>query len=87
MPPKVSAALYRAAATIPGVEVVHDATDLTGREGVAITRTTREQKAQLIFDEKTLAFLGERVYDLHGRFQGGTSIIRRAVVDKAGERP
>ncbi len=87
MPPEVGAALYRAAATIPGVDVVHDAKDLTGREGIAITRTTGQEKVQLIFDQKTYAFLGERVYDLHGTSMGGTSIITRAVVDKAGERP
>ncbi|MFD4599169.1 CU044_5270 family protein [Streptomyces sp. NPDC058464] len=87
MPPKVSAALYRAAATIPGVDAVRDVKDLTGREGVAITRTTAEEKVQLIFDEKTYAFLGERLYDLHGTSMGGTSVIVRAVVDKAGERP
>lgn len=87
MPPEVSAALYRAAATIPGVDVVHDVKDLTGREGVAITRTTGQEKVRLIFDEKTLGFLGERVYDLHGTSLGGTAIMARAVVGKAGERP
>ncbi|MFD4509312.1 RNA polymerase sigma factor [Streptomyces sp. NPDC058457] len=50
-------------------------------------RLAGQEKVQLIFDEKTYAFLGERVYDLHGTSMGGTSIVTRAVVDKAGERP
>ncbi|MFK0154859.1 CU044_5270 family protein [Streptomyces sp. NPDC090493] len=87
MPPEVSAALYRAAATIPGVDVVHHVEDLTGRKGVAITRTSGKVRVQLIFDEKTYAFLGERMYDQHGTSMGGTSVMARAVVDRAGERP
>ncbi|MEU9344453.1 CU044_5270 family protein [Streptomyces sp. NPDC048278] len=86
MPPKASAALYRAAATIPGVEVVHGVKDLTGREGVAITRGSGTERVQLIFDERTYAFLGEREYR-DGTSAGGSAILRRAVVDKAGERP
>ncbi len=35
-PPEVSAALYRAAALIPGVTVVPDAVDAAGRHGVAV---------------------------------------------------
>ena len=37
-PPKVTAALYRAAALIPGVTFVPNATDAIGRPGVAVAR-------------------------------------------------
>lgn len=59
-PPKVGAALYRAAAKIPGVTVVHAADDATGREGVAVARTAHGEQTQWIFDRTTYAFLGER---------------------------
>lgn len=35
-PPRVAAALYRAAALIPGVTLIPDATDAIGRPGVAV---------------------------------------------------
>ncbi|GAA3298451.1 hypothetical protein GCM10020295_33980 [Streptomyces cinereospinus] len=38
MPPAQAAALYRAAARIPGVFVVEDAVDAAGRHGVAVAR-------------------------------------------------
>ncbi|QOV42287.1 CU044_5270 family protein [Streptomyces chromofuscus] len=87
MPPEVGAALYRAAAMIPGVEVVHGVRDSVGREGVAITRAGGDGREELIFDEKTFTFLGERVLDADGTVDGISAVVRRAVVDRAGERP
>ncbi len=87
MPPKVSAALYRAAAKIPGVEVVPDVKDTTGRTGIAVTRTGADgEEEQLIFDRKTYTFLGERVLR-DGELVGSSSILERAVVDRTGQRP
>src|SRR5260370_36822724 len=52
-PPKVAAALYRAAALIPGVTLVPDATDAIGQHGVAIARigpgVDRRVREELIF--------------------------------------
>ncbi|MFZ4301671.1 CU044_5270 family protein [Streptomyces cinereoruber] len=59
-PPEVTAALYRAAALIPGVTVLPSATDAAGREGVAVARTAHGEQTQWIFDRTTSAFLGER---------------------------
>ncbi|MET9933628.1 CU044_5270 family protein [Streptomyces sp. NPDC006324] len=59
-PPGVTAALYRAAALIPGVTVLPSATDAAGREGVAVARTSHGEQTQWIFDRTTSAFLGER---------------------------
>ncbi|MFJ4471923.1 CU044_5270 family protein [Streptomyces sp. NPDC089424] len=87
MPPEVGAALYRAAATIPGVEVVHGVKDSLGRAGVAITRSGDGEREELIFDEKTLAFLGERVVGADGLVDGTSAVVERTVVDEAGERP
>ncbi|MDO0935453.1 CU044_5270 family protein [Streptomyces sp. DG2A-72] len=87
MPPDVSAALYRAAARIPGVEVVRGVKDAVGREGVAITRQSGRVQVQMIFDEKTSVFLGERELDDDGKVRGISAILDRAIVDKAGQRP
>ena len=61
-PPKVSAAVYRAAALIPGVVEVSDSVDAVGRHGVAVARVdpTDGVRTEWIFDRKTLAYLGER---------------------------
>ncbi|WP_199548556.1 CU044_5270 family protein [Streptomyces sp. N35] len=62
IPPKTAAALYRAAAKIPGVELVPDATDAVGRKGIAVGRVDEASglRAELVFDAKSYAFLGER---------------------------
>jgi hypothetical protein len=61
-PPKVSAAIYRAAALIPGVVEVPDSVDAMGRHGVAVARVdaTTGVRTEWIFDKKTLGYLGER---------------------------
>lgn len=96
VPPAQSAALYRAVARIPGVEVDEDAVDALGRHGVAISRTdgTTHVRAEWIFDGKTHELLGQRetvTRDYAGLKKGtvvlDTAIQRRAVVDKAGLRP
>ena len=48
-PPQVSAALYRAAALIPGVTVVADATDAIGRHGVAVAFSYQGTRSEWIF--------------------------------------
>jgi hypothetical protein len=62
VPPKVSAALYRAAARIPGVTLVPDATDATGRQGIAVGRVDEQSglRDEWVFDKKTYEYLGER---------------------------
>lgn len=63
VPPELRAALYKVAATIPGVELVGDVTDRAGRPGVAVAKTTTywgsKQRFVLIFDPTTSALLGE----------------------------
>ncbi|MGW2182203.1 CU044_5270 family protein [Streptomyces sp. NPDC001732] len=91
-PPRVGAALYRAAARIPGVTVVRAAADATGREGVAVARTAHGQQTQWIFDRTTYAFLGERTVLAEtgdegpaGTVVGTSAVLTRAAVDRAGE--
>ncbi|MFE7582923.1 CU044_5270 family protein [Streptomyces gardneri] len=93
-PPKVSAALYKAAARIPGVTVVDDAVDAAGRHGVAVARVHAGERTEWIFDRKSLEFLGERgvmVEDTNwgrsGQVTATTAILSRGVTDRTGEAP
>ncbi|MBP0454310.1 CU044_5270 family protein [Kitasatospora sp. RG8] len=94
-PPAVSAALYRAAAKIPGVSVVDDSVDASGRHGVAVAHVDGGVRSEWIFDPKTHEFLGERLVvvgegsDLGkpGTVAGHSAVLGRAVTDQPGEEP
>ncbi len=94
-PPAVSAALYRAAAKIPGVSTVDDAVDASGRHGVSVAHVNGSTRQEWIFDRSTYEFLGEReVVVAGGSDMGGpgtvigqSAVLGRAVVDAAGDRP
>lgn len=95
LPPELSAALYEAAALIPGVFLVDDARDAVGNPGVAVAREseTYGERVEWIFDAETFAYLGERVVATDregvepGTVTGYTGLTRIAVVDELGERP
>jgi hypothetical protein len=87
-PPQVSAAIYRAAALIPGVTAVASATDAIGRHGVAVAFTYQGTRSEWIFSRRTLQYLGERDIDLaNGSTTGEAAIMQRAFVDHAGQLP
>ncbi|WP_062212970.1 CU044_5270 family protein [Streptomyces sp. NBRC 109706] len=102
VPPEVAAALYGAAALIPGVTLVPDAVDATGRPGVAVARTDAynpDTSEELIFDEESLELLGTRTVALTdidyedlppigaGEVTYASAVLDRAVVDEAGTHP
>ncbi|MEV5707713.1 CU044_5270 family protein [Actinoallomurus sp. NPDC052274] len=62
MPAAQRAALFRAAATVPGAQAVGRAEDAAGRQGIAIARTDEDagERTEYIFDPKTYLFLGRR---------------------------
>jgi hypothetical protein len=71
------AALYRAAAKIPGLRAVEGAKDAAGRKGTGIAWTYADGPEMMwIFDPKTHTFLGTP-----------TETSTSAIVDKVGERP
>ncbi|MFH9724557.1 CU044_5270 family protein [Streptomyces sp. NPDC017254] len=93
-PPKVTAALYEAAARIPGVTVVPSAKDAAGREGVAVARTAYGEQTQWIFDRTTSVFLGERTVltgtttaGSAGTVLGVSAVLAKACVGAPGELP
>ncbi|MDQ0933651.1 CU044_5270 family protein [Streptomyces turgidiscabies] len=75
--PELDAALYRAAAKIPGVTVVNDAKDYTGRSGIGLSFKERDGRTVWVFDKKSLAFLGSP----------DEALLTVGVADKAGETP
>ena len=96
MPPETAAALYGAAARIPGVTRIEKATDPAGRHGVGIRRVDRRSgwATEWIFDRESLVYLGERTWLTKDGAEGakGTvlsenAVLERAVVDEYRERP
>jgi hypothetical protein len=87
-PPPVTAALYRAAALIPGVTVVPDATDTIGRPGVAVAFTYQGMRTEWIFSKRTLRYLGSREVGIaNGVLISQQAIQQHAIVDHAGQLP
>ncbi|MFJ8002075.1 CU044_5270 family protein [Streptomyces sp. NPDC096310] len=87
MPPRTAAALYKAAAKIPGVTVDSDAVDAAGRHGIGVARDdTRDgDRTTWIFNSTTLQYLGERTYLIRDTSLGkkGTQLSKSAVLERA----
>ncbi|MEW1773358.1 CU044_5270 family protein [Streptomyces sp. NPDC086777] len=96
VPAKLSAALYRAAAKIPGVVVVDHAQDGAGREGIALAHVDQKggDRTEWIFDPGTYAYLGSRAVQVKqadgirpGTVINRTAVLERTVVDAQKQRP
>jgi hypothetical protein len=90
VPPPTAAALYRAAALIPGVTFIGRVTNAEGRPGIAIAWTDSQDRYEWIFDPATLQFVGERDYDMSRGTPiviGNTAIVQSTFVSKAGQLP
>ncbi|MEU0134933.1 CU044_5270 family protein [Streptomyces sp. NPDC006296] len=96
MPPETAAALYRAAARIPGVTDVPRIEDAIGRAGVGIVRedTRYGIRTVWVFDRDGFAFLGSSStltartsYGEPGTLLSSSAEIGHGVVDEAGRRP
>ncbi|MFJ7588013.1 CU044_5270 family protein [Streptomyces sp. NPDC097617] len=99
-PAELTAALYKAAAKIPGVVTVDEAVDAAGRSGIAVARLDEHsgRREEWIFDRQTLTFLGERNVQVEGEsgeqglIKPGTvvytsAVMTRSVVDRMKEIP
>ncbi|MED7950298.1 CU044_5270 family protein [Streptomyces sp. BE303] len=96
VPGKLAAALYQAAARIPGVVLVDNATDAAGRAGIAIARTntTTGSRDEMIFDRTSYTFLGERGVQVTeafgvkpGTVTANTAVLKRVATDAPGRPP
>jgi hypothetical protein len=88
LPPRVRAAVYGAAALIPGVTVVDDVRSELGQRGIAIQESSGESTYQWIFDPKTLRFIGSRTCNTAtGQTISESAIISSGIVARAGDLP
>jgi hypothetical protein len=78
IPPQTNAALYRALARIPGVQIKRDATDYAGRHGIGVVFARGSGTPRVIV-------LNPHDY----RYMGNTdqAVLDSRVVDSAGQRP
>lgn len=76
--PESRAALFEAAAKVPGITVVPDAKDPSGRSGIGISFPSPDGTPQLlIFDRDSYAFLGTE----------STAQLELYIADQPGHRP
>ncbi len=96
VPAPIAAALYQAAAKIPGVVVVQHSRDAAGRDGIALARLDerRGDRTEWVFDRSTYAYLGSRGVQVRendgikaGTVVERTAVLERAVVDGQKKRP
>ncbi|MGP3955815.1 hypothetical protein ACTWPT_07440 [Nonomuraea sp. 3N208] len=99
MPPELEAAIFRAMAKIPGVEIEQGVTDATGRTGVGLFRATTGEEGQrrhLILDPRTyrvmadqLTWLRDEVIDGEVAYRKGAVFadvwLASGIVDKPGD--
>lgn len=93
-PPAVTAALYRAAAMIPGVRVINDVVDVTGHHDVAVALDNSAAINEWLFNKSNLEFAGEQSISVKagplgpaGTIVGTQITLEHAIVDRAGEVP
>ncbi len=98
MPAKVRQAIVDALALVPGVAQLGKRSDALGRPGIAFARTLPDTREEVIVDPASLVMLEERTILLKasaapgagkmvGESIGGALYLKRAVVDRAGQRP
>jgi len=92
--PAALAAVFGAAALIPGVTVVLDVRNAAGQLGIGVQQTFRGISEQLIFSPRTYAFIGERQVAVSagaglpvGSVLDSTAILATGIVDHAGLLP
>src|SRR5260370_3565667 len=91
-PPDVSAALYRAAALIPGVRVIPHATDILGQSGIGVQFARSKSPAPgvppyrptWLFNPTTRQWMGETDGTGHGKVMGSV-LLQRSIVDRLGQ--
>ncbi|MEV0696506.1 CU044_5270 family protein [Saccharopolyspora sp. NPDC050389] len=96
LPPDLAAAVYQAAAKIPGVELGGEAQDAEGRTGLVVSYLDEDagMRKQWIFDPQTLEYLGKRTVLAEDSSLGAAgalvetkAVLERDVVDGIGQVP
>jgi hypothetical protein len=84
--PAQRAALYEYLATLPGITVVRDATDIAGRPGVGVPWTSGGARTMIIFSATTFSYLGTDNWGAGGQVSG-EALITMAIVSHVGQYP
>jgi hypothetical protein len=96
LPDDLRAALLRAAALIPGIELVPHERDAVGRRGIAVAYDYAHRREALVFDSETHKLLGETQRQLArddladggpGQLLGATAYMKSGVVASRTLRP
>jgi hypothetical protein len=85
LPPQTAAALYRAAALIPGVTVVPEATDAVGRHGIGVVLNSGGLREEWIFSKTTYQFIGARTTSADET--SVSAVLARGVANSPGGTP
>ncbi|MEU9352492.1 hypothetical protein AB0D65_16215 [Streptomyces griseoloalbus] len=79
---------------LQGGDVVSDAVDAAGRNGVAVARTHDGERTEWIFDKSAAGLLGERTvlvednaWGKAGTVVSSVAVIDSGIVDEAGQAP
>jgi hypothetical protein len=80
---------YKYLGSIQGASVVRGVRDGAGRPGTGLLWTSRGAKEMLIFDSRTLAYLGGKSWEAGRQPDSGLSesLLRQAIVDRPGQLP
>jgi hypothetical protein len=81
-PPAIRAAIYRAAALIPGIRLLGWVRNYNGKLGLGIAYSHNGQTSKLIFNHKTGELLGEQVTDRRGNFSSWAAYLQDRVVNR-----
>jgi hypothetical protein len=88
VPPAIRAALYQAAALIPGVKLMGSQVDQAGQTGLGVGfYGSGRLSAELIFDQSTGALLAEQYFDSHGELSDWTAYLQQKIVDAVPNYP
>jgi RNA polymerase sigma-70 factor (ECF subfamily) len=89
VPPAIRAALYQAAALIPGVKLLGTQTDPDGQSGLAVgfPYPSGQIHSELIFDQQTGRMLSEEYYDPSGKLVDWYAYTTQKIVDSVPNYP
>jgi len=95
IPPRLGQALFRAAAQIPGVILLHDVVDAAGHRGIAVARTASGVlRTELVFAPRSYRFSGVQDVLLKatqglnaGTVWAASALVRAKVVTRAPATP
>jgi hypothetical protein len=85
--PALRAALYRAAALIPGVRLLGGVRDHLGRLGLGVAYDAHGERQELIFNPRTSALMGEQVVAASGSASSWAVYRESRIVDRLPGRP